>query len=503
MEKIVSRNIYLSACMGLLEELVSIIGALIIPRMVLLYYGSDYNGVLSSVTQFIGVISLLRFGIGMATKAALYEPLYNNDRNRISGIMVATTEFLKKIAIIFLFIIIFFSVVFPFIIKTNFSWFFIFSLVIIVSLGTFFQYYFGFAYQLLLNADRKNYIVSLICIINTVGNTLVSFICIKLGMSIHLVKLLSAIIFCTTPIILNVYVKKQYSLNMKVLPDKESISKNWDAFGMQLANFVNDNTDIILASIFLDIREVSVYSVYYLAINGVKKIVNRISVGVEAELGKLVVEGNLEKLRKRFFTFEYILNFICIIVFSCLIVLIVPFVLLYTKGVNDTNYIRYSFAIIASLAEMFYCIRLAYTFIVQVKGDFAKTKKYYYVESLINIIISLALVKLWGLVGIVIGTFVAMVYRTFCFALYVYKNVLKVKLYLFYKRILITCVTIAINCIVCNRLVGIFSFNSFFTWFVAAMFTGVLVLLLTLMINYIFYFNKSNEFVFEYFRRNK
>ncbi|WP_316596053.1 hypothetical protein, partial [Veillonella sp.] len=94
-------NILKTAIVGMLEELVAIICAFILPRMILTYFGSDYNGIIASVTQFIGCVALLKSGIGMATKAALYSPLYNHDVDKISGIMSATMKFLRKVALIF------------------------------------------------------------------------------------------------------------------------------------------------------------------------------------------------------------------------------------------------------------------------------------------------------------------------------------------------------------------------------------------------------------------
>ena len=133
------RNIYKSAVIGLLEELIAIVSGFILPRMILMYYGSEYNGIISAVTQFIGCIALLKSGIGVATKAALYDPLYNQDNEKISGIMVATLKFLRKVACIFIIAIIIFACVYPFCIKEDFSWGFVASLVLIISLGTFFN----------------------------------------------------------------------------------------------------------------------------------------------------------------------------------------------------------------------------------------------------------------------------------------------------------------------------------------------------------------------------
>lgn len=488
------KNIYKSAVIGLLEEIVAIISGFILPRMILTYFGSNYNGIVAAVTQFVGCIVLLKSGIGMATKAALYEPLYSRDQDKINGIMAATMKFLRKVAMIFVVGILIFACVYPLFVQDAFSWFFVFSLVLIIGMSTFFQYYFGLGNQLLLEADQKYYIVSLISAINIVLNTVISVLCMIAGMSIHGVRLGSALVYCSTPVILYFYVKKTYHLNLKVKPDYESISHRWDAFGMQVANFINNNTDIIVASLFLNLREVSVYTVYYLAINGVKKIVSRISAGVEAALGNIIAQSNEAKLRDRFLLFEFILNYICIFVFSCLIVLSVPFVVVYTQGINDVNYTRYLFAFIACFAELFYCLRLAYTFVVQAKGAFAETKKYYYIEAFINISISVILVNYIGLVGIVIGTLLAMIYRTIVFASYVYKNVIHNRMIHFVYRMIVTIFSIMINYFICVQIVTRFLCDNYLQLFILGVIVALITFIttsLTQMICYSKLFKKS------------
>ena len=481
------KNIYKTAVIGLLEEAVSIICGFILPRMILIYFGSDYNGIVAAVTQFIGCIALLKSGIGMATKAALYEPLYNHDQKKIDGIMAATMRFLRKVALIFVAGIVVFACVYPLIINKEFPWFFTFSLVLIISLGTFFRYYFGLGNQLLLEADQKYYIISLIAIINTILNTLISVICMKLGMTIHGVKFYSTLVYCVSPVFLYYYVNRVYHLNRKAEPDMESISKRWDAFGMQIADFVNNNTDIIVASLFLSLKEVSVYTIYYLAINGIKKVVSRISIGVEAALGNIVAENDKDQLVRSFTLFEFVLNFLCILAFSCLIVLIVPFVNVYTKGVSDANYIRYAFGTVACAAELFYCLRLAYTYLVQATGAFSETKKYYYIEALINIIMSVILVNWFGLVGIVIGTLLAMAYRTIVFAKYVYKHILERNFLFFVDRMVITLANIVLNVLACRAVLNLITVNNYLTFFICAVQVGILSLLLTTIIHAVRY----------------
>ena len=63
---------------SIMAEVVSIICGLILPRLILGAFGSSYNGITSSITQFLSCIVLLRAGVGSVTRAALYNPLSQN-----------------------------------------------------------------------------------------------------------------------------------------------------------------------------------------------------------------------------------------------------------------------------------------------------------------------------------------------------------------------------------------------------------------------------------------
>ena len=85
-----------------------------------------------------------------------------------------------------------------------------FSLILIISISTFAEYYFGMTYRLLLQASQKTYVISYIRVITLILNTLITVVLIKLKFSIHLVKLVSAIIYVFRPILQNIYVKKKF-----------------------------------------------------------------------------------------------------------------------------------------------------------------------------------------------------------------------------------------------------------------------------------------------------
>lgn len=107
-------------CQLLLEAITAICG-LILPRLILSYFGSTYNGIVQSISQFISCIALLKSGIGSVTRAALYKPLSKNDSIGISEIINATEQFMRRIAVIFGIFVVAFACVYPLIVSEDFS----------------------------------------------------------------------------------------------------------------------------------------------------------------------------------------------------------------------------------------------------------------------------------------------------------------------------------------------------------------------------------------------
>ena len=52
-------------------QLITILSGFIIPRQILLVFGSDINGLINSLTQFLNYISLVEGGLGSVLMTAL------------------------------------------------------------------------------------------------------------------------------------------------------------------------------------------------------------------------------------------------------------------------------------------------------------------------------------------------------------------------------------------------------------------------------------------------
>lgn len=429
---------------AILQEVVSVLCAFILPRLILTSFGSAYNGLTQSITQFLGMAVLLRAGIGGATRASLYKPLANNDENGISAIMNATTIHLRKLSVILGSCIVAFACVYPFFVTDEFEWFFTFSLFLIIGFSTFAETMFGISGLILLQADQKMYVYSIISIVSVILNTVLSAVLINLGFGIHVVKIGSSVAFCIKPLIINIYIHRHYKIDKSVSPNNSAIKQRWDAFFHQLANFVMSNTDIIVLTAFVPMAEVSVYSVYNLVSNGIRRLVMNFTNGMEAGFGNMIASGEHENVKRNFEIVQTMIFFVASIVYISSALLILEFVGVYTKGINDSNYIRPVFAYILIASQFFLCIRQPYQLIVQAAGHYRQTRNGAILEPIINIVISVIAVWKFGLVGVVCGTLAATVFRTVQYGVYVSKNLISGCHILLIKNIVLTLLDTAV-----------------------------------------------------------
>ena len=415
----------LNTLMSVLEEAVSIICGLILPRLILKAFGSQYNGLTASITQFLSMAVLLRGGIGGATRAALYTPLAKRDKNAINAIIRATDLFMKKIGIILACAIVIFASIYGLITINEFDWFFTFSLFLIIGLSTFVENFAGVTYQILLQADQRLWVAIIIKTTGTILSTVLSAILIYCGAGIHLVKLGSAIVFVAKPIVMQIYVRRHYKLDLSVEPNNQAISQRWDAFWHQLASFVMNNTDIVVLTLFSNLREVSVYTIYHMIYHNINLIANSFTNGIEAAFGNMIAKGEKKILSETFSLMEWLIISISTMLCSVALLLIFDFIKLYTKGIYDVEYIRPTFAYVVLFTEILICARTPSQLVSWAAGKYKETRNGAIIEPIINIVISVLLVIRYGLIGVAIGTLVATLFRTIQYGRFASKYVIR------------------------------------------------------------------------------
>ena len=490
-----TKKAFRNSSVALLGQGVALVCGFILPRLILINFGSKYNGITSSISQFIECIVLLRTGVGGVTRASLYRPLAEHDTAKINGIVNATQQFMRKVAIIFAVGLAIFACIYPFFVAEEFDWLFTASLVLILGISTFAQNYFGITYQILVEADQKSYIFTLLSIVSTILNTVFAVFLINVGAGIHLVKLGSALAFSVNPLVLFFYARKAYHLDPHIPPDNSAIMQRWDAFAQQVATFVTNNTDIMVLTVFANLNEVSVYSVYYLIAGRLTTLVQTVTNGMDAAFGNVLAKRESNILQENFRIYEQLLYTVSTFAFGCAMFLIEPFVMVYTTGVTDVNYSRQIFGMLMCFNQFLFCVRLPYQMLTYAAGHFKQTRNGAIFEAVMNVTVSIALVIGYGLIGVTIGTFCAYCFRTFQYAIYSSKRLLQRSIWVMLKLLITSIFELSISFIlirIIHKLSYFQTIDSYGKWFVyaicVALILGTIIILFSLLI-----FNKQTK----------
>lgn len=473
---------------SLIYQFVTIVCGLITPRLILRSFGSTYNGVISSATQFLSMISFLTFGITASTRVALYSSLANNDILKTSRIVKSTELYMRKVAGAVIIFAILLCIIYPHISHNDLSNLQNVLLISIISVGTFAEYFFGITNTTLVTADQSSYIANTLNILKTILNTICVAILINFRASIYCVKLVSSLVFLLSPFALSVYVKKKYKLISDCEPDDSAIKQRGAVAFHSIANIIHNNTDIVILTLFTDAKLISVYTIYYLIVGKLKSLLQVFTSGMEAAFGDMWVKKETEQLNRNFRIYEYMLYSFTAVVFSCVAVLILPFIAVYTRGVTDINYIRPELAILITFAEGMYCIRQPYLTLVYATGSFEETKIGAMIEAILNIIISILLVQTLGIAGVIIGTLIANIFRTVQFSLYVSKRILQRNI----QEVMLRFLWVLLNgVIVVSCYLGIIFLIDFsdtwVAWLIQAFTVGIISIVALVLTSLVFY----------------
>lgn len=478
---------------SLISQITALVCGFILPRLFLQYFGSEVNGLVNSITQFLSVISFLELGVGAVVQSSLYKPLADDDKPQISKVMVSANKFFHRLAQILLVYVMILIAVYPFIANQNFGYLYTATLIAAISISSFAQYYFGIVNSLLLNADQRGYIQYNAQTITVLLNTVVCAAMIKLGGSVQLVKLTTSLIYLARPLILRVYVNRHYKIDWKIHYDEEPIKQKWNGVAQHVAAVVLDGTDTIVLTLLSTLSNVSVYSVYFMVIRGVKTLFLSMTSGIQSLLGELWAKQELDELRETFGWSEWCIHTGTTYIFACTAALIVPFVRVYTTGIDDANYIQPAFAILLTLANAMHCLRLPYNIMVLAAGHYKQTQNNYVVAAVINIVLSVLTVKAWGLIGVAIGTLAAMAYQTMWLALYDSKHFVFWPIKAVIKQFLVDIIT-AVSIVSLSFVLKLNSV-SYISWVLLACCTALLAAAITVFFNFIAYKNKMVSFL--------
>ena len=369
-----------------------------------------YLGVNGLFTNILGVLSFAELGIGTAMNYSLYKPVAEKDTERVKSLMHFYKTSYRTIALVISLVGLAILPFLNYIVKDpgNIGNISIYYLIFLFNtvIGYFAKYKFS-----LVNAEQKNYIYSNINTVTTIVTVAAQIVILLVYKNFLVYLLVVAVVSLIQNVFINIYLNKKYPFllekNAKLLSKEElaPIRKNvialiWHKIG-EISVY---QTDYIVISTFINVATVGVLSNYNLLIAGVSGFINIIFSSAISAFGNLVATEHEAKRYEVFKVYRFIAFWLYGFSAIAFYILLSPFVKLWIgKDMLIPDFVLLLIIVNYYMVGHRGCLNT----IKSAAGVFDQDKYIALLQGVVNLIVSVALVKTIGLPGVFIGTIVS------------------------------------------------------------------------------------------------
>ncbi len=419
------RNGILSAGFGIMQQLLTLIFGLIVPRLFIRTMGSEMNGLLGSLANLYSYLALVEAGVGTVAIQALYGPVGRNDKRSTSQIMTAVANYYKKAGFLYLLGVIAISVIYPLTVPTTIPKLTVFLLSILSGMGGVINFWVQGKYTVLLQAEGKKYLMSITGMVVYVAQNVLKIYMLNKGYDVIAIHVGYFLISLCRMSFYYYYMKKNYKwLDLKETPNKKALSQSNAVLVQQITWMLCNNTDIlVLTYVARDLKAVSVYSVYLMIFSTIEKLFSTFFGSFHYLLGQKY-NTNKEDYMRLHRIYEGLSMGGSFALYTIAFLLTTPFMKVYTAGITDIPYVDKYLPFLFAFMHLLSSSREASSRVINFARHFRQMQWRTILESVINVVASIVLVTTLGIYGVLLGTIIAYLYRTNDIILYANKKVL-------------------------------------------------------------------------------
>lgn len=411
-----------SAALG---QILAIAIGFLLPKLFITNFGSEINGLLSSANEILVYLALFEAGVGAVTMQALYGPIARKEWGSINGILSATNVYYKKTGFIYLIALTMIAAVYPLFVASSLSHLTVSLLILFIGLPQVVSFFVQSKYILLLKADGRNYAITNLSSMITLSTGVAKVVLLLLGVHVLPVIAIQCLVLMVQALVLSRYVKRIYpQLSIKESPDYGAISQKNYMLVHQVSNLVFHSTDVMILTMVMGLKFVSVYSIYKLVMAQMNNIIHILQSSFDFILGQ-TFQTDRESYIHRIDQFESWFSSFLFALCAVIYFILYDFVRLYTSNVQDIVYADHGLVLLFVLIELLTVLRMPMQQTINYAGHFKQTLHQTVTETVLNIVISLVAVNFWGTYGVLAGTIVSQLYRSNEVIIYANKRLLK------------------------------------------------------------------------------
>lgn len=401
---------------GIVSTIVIVIEAVLIGALTMIRtkyilegYGTNINGVIQLANQLTAYMLLFESGMTAAYQYNLYTPLIENDNNKISGLYKGMIYDFRIIAIKMLICVLGVSFIYSLVLQNRgVTYAEAVALLSVMGIRLVSPYLFTVPLRTMIIVKERKYITDMVETIKNVTALILEIILIK-NTSIPLFWILMiqvVLCYCTRHIyrwLLFRYYGDQINEGSEM--DRSPKKMTSDILVHRVSGLINSNTDSVLLSMFKDLglSSVTIYTTFSTIITYPISLVTRIVDSMRATLALKINSNGKESYSyyREMLAFSKICVLIIIPVYISQVNDFVSLWIGKEYTVNSINTILFGLtAMHQILIPTIYATRDAF-------GLYKESKKYSLAQAIVNMSVSLILIKWLGITGVLIGTVVS------------------------------------------------------------------------------------------------
>lgn len=460
-----TKKALLTLITDLLPQLLLAVIGLVKSHFFIANLGTDMNGLYSNYAQIMKYITIVDGGLASAILYRLYKPVAEEDYDKVSSILSGSRRIFQIIAFMVLGIGIAVSFLVPFIIKDNpFDYFYVQGTFMLYLLSSIFSY-FTISHQTVFEAHQRKYITNVITQTIMVLKGILEIVVIVSGLGFIGILVLFAISNFLTSLLIYIVAKKSYP-NVAFKKKEKSYEILGDVKHLlvhKIGTIVASNIDTLIITATKGLTSAAIYGQYMYIVNSVGDMVGKLNTSAIAGVGDLISRDK-EKSYHLFKEFNALSFFIATVICVPLFLVINSFIQIWHEGRIETSPLL---ALAFVLNLLYFIIRMPTNTYVNSAGLFKETKICPIIESVVNLILSFALIQVMGLPGVLFATFIAYLASDyFIRPIIVYQKLFKVPVKGYYIRNLFYLLIMVVLALLWMVLLPAAPTTSYGSWFI-------------------------------------
>lgn len=383
---------------------------IVVTRLIISRFGSDFNGLNSTANQIVNVLLILEGGFTLATNVALFSPLGRQDYALVNGILSATRKKFRLIGISFLGVGMIATGAYTAAVNSGLEKPLIASIILMTILPQAFNLYYAASYRVLLQAQQREYIISSITMLTIGLGHAVNILLITRGGDMWMVRFTTMVFALFNSLLIAGWVKRANPyLDFSAEPRRDLIKGTNDVLTQKITGVIYNAAPIV----FLSVSPVggtllaSIYAVYNNVFTMIKSLLHGVIDAPRLGLGQLLSERSREEIWPVFRLYEYIAFLAVFVLLSTACTLIFPFIEIYTAGVNDINYCDRTIALLMVSICTIEMLHIPSGHLINMAGMFQIAKRFQLAACFLLVAAMSIGGSVWGMYGILAALLLA------------------------------------------------------------------------------------------------